>query len=168
MERDNKILIAVDETDASLRAVRYVARMMGGRKGLHVRLFHVLPPIPPKLLEYGGTEDPRKEQQLGAQLRGEQADWIDRAKDSAKASLDAALVVLIDHGLLAENTSIGFSSSIHKPDVAREVLEAAQAWGCGTIVTGRSCLPWTHEMFHKHVSEELIQRAKGFSVWVAE
>ena len=166
MDRNDKILIAVDETDASLKAVRYVARLLGGRKDLHVRLFHVLPSIPPELLEYGGAENPRKEQQLSTELHSAQADWIDQAKRSANASLESALVVLIDHGLLSEHISTEFSSSIHKPDVAREVLEAAGKWDCGTIVTGRHCLPWTQEIFHRHVGEELVHRAKGFAVWV--
>ena len=168
MDRHNKILIAVDETDASLAAVRYVARMMRGRKDLHVRLFHVLPSTPPELLEYGGAEDPRRERQLSAELQAAQAEWIAEAKRSAQASLEATLVLLIDHGLLSENLSTELSSSIHKPDVAREVWEAAQKWDCGTIVTGRHSLPWTQEMFHRHVSEELIRRAKGFTVWVVE
>jgi nucleotide-binding universal stress UspA family protein len=168
MDRHDKILIAVDETDASLAAVRYVARMMGGRKDLHVRMFHVLPSTPPELLEYGGAEDPKKEGQLSAELQAAQADWIAEAKRSAQASLEATLVLLIDHGLLSENLSTELSSSIHKPDVAREVLEAAQKWDCGTIVTGRHSLPWTQELFHRHVSEELIRRAKGFAVWVVE
>lgn len=168
MDRHDKILIAVDETDASLAAVRYVARMMGGRKDLHVRLFHVLPSTPPELLEYGGAEDPRRERQLSAELQAAQAEWIAKAKRSAQASLEATLVLLIDHGLLSENLSTELSSSIHKPDVAREVWEAAQKWDCGTIVTGRHSLPWTQELFHRHVSEELIRRAKGFTVWVVE
>ncbi len=168
MNRHDKILIAVDETDASLEAVRYVARMMGGRKDLHVRMFHVLPSTPPELLEYGGAEDPKKERQLSADLQTAQAEWIVQAKRSAQASLEATLVLLIDHGLLSENLSTEFSSSIHKPDIAREILEAAQKWDCGTIVTGRHCLPWTQEIFHRHVSEELIRRAKGFTVWVVE
>jgi hypothetical protein len=87
MDRHDKILIAVDETDASLKAVGYVARLLGGRKDLHVRLFHVLPSIPPELLEYGGAENPRKEQQLSADLRTAQNDWIEKAKRSANASL---------------------------------------------------------------------------------
>lgn len=168
MDRHDKILIAVDGTDASLKAVDYVTRMMGGRKDLHVRLFHVLPPIPPKLLEYGGTEDPRKEETLGAELHAAQADWTAQAKQAAQSSLEATIVLLIDRGLLPENLSTEFSSSIHKPDVAREVLEAAGKWDCGTVVTGRHCLPWTQEMFHRHVGEELVQRAKGFAVWVVE
>lgn len=166
MDRHDKILIAVDGTDASLKAVGYLARMMGGRKDLHVRLFHVLPPIPPKLLEYGGTEDPQKERELSAELRDAQADWTAQAKHSAQSSLEAAIVLFIDHGFLSENLSTEFSSSIHKPDVAREVLEAAGKWDCGTIVTGRHCLSWTQELFHRHVGEDLVHRAKGYAVLV--
>ena len=168
MQRNEKILIAVDGTEASLKAVGYVASMMGGRKNVQVRLLHVLPPIPPSLLEYGGAEDPRKEHELSAQLHTAQAEWTAEAKHSARRSLESTLALLIDHGLLAQNISTEFSSSIHKPDVAREVLEAAHKWDCGTIVTGRHTLPWTKELFHRHVGEELVHSAKGFTVWVVE
>lgn len=168
MDRFDRILIAVDETDASLKAVRYVARLMGGRKDIHVRLFHVLPAIPPKLLETGGTEDPGKERQLNADLQAAQTEWVAHARQSAKTCLETTIALLIDHGLLAENLSTEFSSSAHKPDVVREVLEAAKRWDCGTIVTGRHTLSWVKELFHRHVGEELVQRARGYTVWVVE
>jgi nucleotide-binding universal stress UspA family protein len=168
MDQRDKILIAVDDTEASLKAVAYVACMMSGRKNLHVRLFHVLPSIPPELLEYGGTEDPRKEAQLSSELRTAQDEWVAQAKRSAQTSIESALVLLIDHGLLAENVSSEFSTSVHKPEVVRDILEAAHQWACGTIVTGRHSLPWAQELFHRHVGQQLVQQAAGFAVWVVE
>ena len=79
MDKHDKILIAVNDTDASRKAVTYVARLMGGRADVHVRLFHVLPPTPPELLESGGTEDPNQEERLSAELRHARSQAIPRA-----------------------------------------------------------------------------------------
>ena len=168
MDKHDKILIAVNDTDASRKAVTYVARLMGRRADVHVRLFHVLPPTPPELLESGGTEDPNQEEQLSAELRRTRLQWTEQAKQAALPSLEAASQVLVKHGLDARHITTAFSASIHKPDVVREVIEAATQWDCATIVVGRHALPWVKEMFYRHVGEELLQHAQGFAVWVVE
>jgi len=168
MERTDKILISVEDSEASLKAVTYVSHIVRGRKDIRICLFHVLPPIPPKLLEFGGAENPNKEQILSANLKAAQAQWLEKAKDKAQPWLDTAQTILRDHGVSQHNISSEFSSSIHKRDVAREVLEAATKWDCGTVVVGRHNLPWGQELFHRHVGEELVQKGQGFSVWVVE
>lgn len=55
-----------------MKAVAYVAKIVRGREAIHICLFHVLPPIPPRLLEFGGTEDPQKEQVLSVELKAAQ------------------------------------------------------------------------------------------------
>jgi hypothetical protein len=45
-------------------------------------MVHVLPPLPPELLEHGDSEDPAKEAQLEADLKVEQHRWISAAKKS--------------------------------------------------------------------------------------
>ena len=52
----HRLLLAIDDTAATERAVAYVANVARGNPEFHVRLFHVLPPIPPGLLEHGGHE----------------------------------------------------------------------------------------------------------------
>src|SRR3989304_8387210 len=58
MDRTKGILIAIDDSEGSRRAVAYGARMMGGRKGFRIRLFHVLAPLPPRLVDFPVGEDP--------------------------------------------------------------------------------------------------------------
>ncbi len=48
------LLVMVDESPGTKRSVAYVARMIGGLRGFHVYLLHLLPPLPPELLEFGG------------------------------------------------------------------------------------------------------------------
>ena len=52
---DSRLLVIVDDSVASKRAVRYVGKFVGKRRGFRIRLVHVLPSLPPELLEYGGS-----------------------------------------------------------------------------------------------------------------
>ena len=164
----NKILIAIDDSEVSMKAVTYVAQMVRGRETTHIYLFHVLPPIPPRLLEFGGAEDPQKEQILSAELKAAQAEWIEKSKGAARLLIKRAQTILGDHGVPQNHISTHFSSSIHKPNVVREVLEAAKQWHCGTVVVGRHRLPWVQDLFHHHTGEELVEKSREFSVWVVE
>lgn len=166
MERTDKILVAVDDTEASLKAVTYVAQMVRGRDSIYICLFHVLPPIPPSLLEFGGAEDPQKEEMLSAELRAAQFEWLEKAKEAAGLSLKTAHIILGDQGVSQDRISIHFSSPIHKPNVVREVLEAAKQRHCGTVVVGRHRLPWVQELFHQHTGEGLVEKGQECSVWV--
>ena len=166
METNDHILIAIDETEASLQAVRYVSRMVSKREDTAIYLFHVLPPIPPKFLESGGTEDPVKEQRLSTELKKAQSEWIAQAKVAASEPLEIAQKILTDDGLSPAQISPLFSSSIHRPNVVREVVEAAAKHQCSTIVVGRNRLPSVQELFYRHTGEELVEVARDFCVWV--
>jgi len=64
-----KILLALDGSEASMRAARYVANLLGKRADVFVTLFHILSPIPPSLLESGSLEAEIK-------LKGQRAAWV--------------------------------------------------------------------------------------------
>ena len=166
--RIEKFLIAVEDSAASLKAVSYVSQIVRGRTDIHVRLLHVLPPIPPGLLEFGGAEQPQLEQRLSGELRQEQARWIETAKRNARASLDKALAILLQGGLSLNKVSTSFCSPIHRPDIVHEILKAAQTWRCGTLVVGRHSRSWIREIRSSHVGEDLVRKGQGFAIWVVE
>jgi hypothetical protein len=58
MNNAKRILIAIDDSDASYHAVTYVGSIIGGREDFRVCLLHALPPLPRELLEFGGSSDP--------------------------------------------------------------------------------------------------------------
>src|SRR5690348_17725839 len=98
---DTRLLIALDDSEATRRAIEYVAKFVGRRKGFHICLVHVLRPLPPDLLEHGGSEDPSKEVLLERDLRAEQSRWIATAKRAAQKNLDQAGTVLRKTGVPA-------------------------------------------------------------------
>lgn len=65
------ILVGVDGTELSLRAVEHVARVMSRGQ---VVLCHVAP-IPPRVLEHRGAESPGKEQRLERETADESRDY---------------------------------------------------------------------------------------------
>jgi hypothetical protein len=77
MPTSQRILVAVDELEASRRAVRYVADMLGGKPGFHVGLVHL--ELPPRMLEWGGSEDPDRE----AAISSERAEAYERLEKEA-------------------------------------------------------------------------------------
>ncbi len=77
-----RILLAVDESKNSHRIVWYVGSLLSRTPDVVVTLFHVLKPMPRRLLERGGSEDPAGEAQLSAQSCNEQNAWIQEERES--------------------------------------------------------------------------------------
>src|SRR6516162_5426810 len=65
MPNSKRILVAVDGSATSRHTVAYVAAIAGGCPGLHVGLVHL--ELPPRMLEWGGTEDPEKEDRISSE-----------------------------------------------------------------------------------------------------
>lgn len=168
MARDRTFLVGIDDSEATLRTVSYVAETLGPQKGFYVVLLHVLPPIPPELLEFGGSEDPKTEQRLDAELKKDQAQWIEQAKQAAEPLVEKMKGIFLRVGISADMITTVFAESIHRPDFVRELLETAHKQNCGTIVVGRKSYPSFKEMFHHHVGEELVRKGDGFAIWVVE
>ena len=166
MGNTNKILLAVEDSEASMKAVAYVAELVRGREAIHICLFHALPPIPPRLLESGGTKDPQGEQALGTNLKSAQTEWIEKAKDAVQPLITRAGAILVDSGVSQSQISTHFSHTIHKLDIVREILTAAKQSDCGTVVVGRHRLPWVKDFFYHHTGEGLVEQAHELTVWV--
>jgi nucleotide-binding universal stress UspA family protein len=166
MDRDKAFLVGVDDSDASIRSISYVAGLMEGRQDCRIVLFHVLPPIPPELLEFGGAEDPGTEQTLEATLKQEQAQWVENAKQKAAPLIENAKTILHQIGVAPAMITTAFSRSIHRPDIVRELIETAHTEQCGTIVVGKESYSSFKEMFHDHVGEELVRQVSGVAIWV--
>ena len=120
------------------------------------------------MLEFGGSEDPKTEERLDGQLKKEQGQWIEQAKQAAEPLIEQVKNLLLRGGISADRITTLFAESIHRQDFVRELLETAHTQQCGTIVVGRKSYPTFQEMFHRHVGEELVQQGEGFAIWVVE
>jgi len=72
----SRILIAIDDSEHSARALRYVGTLLREARDVRVTLFHVLKPMPRELLKHGGSEDPAAEVRLSEELRQDQENSV--------------------------------------------------------------------------------------------
>lgn len=167
---NNRLLVVVDESSSSRRAVEYVAKVLASRRGFQVCLAHFLSPLPPTLLEFGGSEDPDKERQLDARLKTEQQQWIAAARKKAQPALNGAYAKLRRGGLPASSLTTQFSDPFRGQNSAsQEILELARINKCRTIVIGRQSLPWLQRLTGgKDLAEKLVQQAKDRTLWIVE
>ena len=166
--RTAHLLLVVDESPESQRAVEYTAKVVGRRRGFRLHLLHFLPPMPPELLEFGGAEDPRKEKELEAELRRDQKRWIMSAQKGAQPSLDQATRVLRDAGIPAVNITRECSYPTEPQDTSRAILKYARAKRCHTVVLGHRAHSWFRELAGADLTENILRQARGISVWVVQ
>jgi len=165
---NTRLLVVVDDSAASRRAVKYVAKFVRKRRGFRICLVHVLPPLPPELLEHGGSEDPAKEARLEVDLKAEQHRWVSAAKNTSQKSVDEARATLRKAGISAGTVQALFCEPGEGSDTADAILDMARGCHCRTVIVGRQSVSWLHELFSQELSEELLRRGKEFCVWAIE
>ena len=160
-----RILLTVDESENSQRAVRYVSSLLRQTPEVTITVFHVLKPMPRKFLEHGGSENPATEARLGAQLRDEQNTWSTREQELECSVLASASELLAKSGFDMTRVALKFG---HEEDIARSILEEARSGRYETIVVGRHGTSGIKRMFGGGVTDQLLRDAKGFAIWVVE
>ena len=165
--RDNKkILIAVDASEAARRAVAYVADMLAGQPGFHVELFHL--ELPPKMLEWGGSEDPQIEARVGSERAAAYRDLENEVIEKGQSLLRRLQGMLVGKGIEATTLHVQFEEPLDKHTIAAAILNAANERGCGTVVVGHQCFSGLRRFFQHHVAEELIRNCKSMTLWAVE
>lgn len=163
-----RLLLVVDESPASKSAIQHVGKFLGRRRGFQIHLLYLLPPLPPELLEFGGAEDPRREEQLDAELRHSQEKWIASARVSAEPVLNEAEKSLRKAGISSRNIRSEFSYPTEPREAARTILEQAQAKKCCTVVIGRKAHSWFRKITSGDVAERVLQLATDISLWIVQ
>jgi nucleotide-binding universal stress UspA family protein len=160
----HNILIAVDDSGATDRALTYVASIIGTHRHFRAHLVHVAP-ILPKLLEFGGNENGQLEENREAEIAEARARYLEDLVQSAFAK---ARAILQHPGVAVGAVKTHVVSTISGEDVIRNLLEVAQTNTCDTIVVGRQSHSWLRELVQHHLADELIRKAAGFTMWVVE
>ena len=165
----NKILVALDDSEASRELVPAVAARAQAMPDVRLVLCHVLPALPPDLLESPGAENPKEEQKVEGDLASAQARWTKAQTAQAAQLVEACARRLEQHGIARERVEVSVTEPVHShaslPDV---LLDVARTRGCGTIAVGRKAFPALVSLFHAHVGEELRRRADDLDVWIVD
>jgi nucleotide-binding universal stress UspA family protein len=155
-----KILLALDGSKPSMRAVRYVANLLGSRTDALVTLFHVILPIPPSLLE--GSVDYETE------LKRQRAIWVKDAKTAESKLFAPAREIFHQAGFTQSRVKTKCRTSVNQPDVAYEILLECQKGNYDTVVIGKRGRSRIQAFLTGDVTEKVFRHAKVNAIWVIE
>jgi nucleotide-binding universal stress UspA family protein len=146
---NRNVLLAVDDSANSRRAVAYVAFMLGGVTNSKVTLLHVI--SEPEEDYFTKIEEKQK--------------WIEQYRHRVEAFLEQYRRELIDAGFAAEavQTSAPLRSC---PSIAECILSELDRTQYGTLVVGRQGLSRKEEFLFGSVSSKIVGHARNCVVWV--
>lgn len=149
--KDKHLLIAVDESDSSRRAVLYVADFLGGFPGFAVTLISIIP-------------DPEEDFfDSDAELNA----WIKHKLDKANTMLENYKQILFQSGFPEDK--VRFKSCVGETmSFADAILETRCDLTCCTVVVGRHHKTKAEEFLFGSTSSRLVHEAKGCAIWVVE
>ena len=146
-----RILLAIDDSESSSRAVDYVGRIVGSAPGFTIMVIHV---IEEPSEDFYPTEDERRRA-------------LEETKADTAALLERAVARLVELGVEASCVS---TESPVKPceSLAECILEEHEGREFGTLVVGRRGLSKPEEFLFGSVSNKVIRKSKAGAVWVVE
>ena len=147
--RAKKMLLAVDASENSRKAVDYVGTLAASTEA-KITLFHVMRKfefLDDPTLRYGQVEE------FWREVKSD----ISRMFRSYKASLEKA-------GITASR--ISSQATLDESSLSGDILREAQEGAYGTIVMGRRGLSKVQEFLLGRVTNKVLQRAEGFAVWI--
>jgi nucleotide-binding universal stress UspA family protein len=163
-----KLLVALDEHSISTELVKYLGKIISGKKDLEVCLLHMLAPPPPQLREFRGSEDAKLEEQLDREMVVAGQRWTREAENAARPVFENAISILTRAGVPPNSIRRIVRQLVNHGDLTDDILKLAEENACQTIVVGRSSFPWFKETFHRHLADSLVRKATGITIWVVE
>ena len=149
--KDKHLLIAVDESDSSRRAVLYVADFLGGFPGFTVAIISV---IPEPEEDFFDTEE-------------EMNAWIRNKIGAVNKMLANYKQILIRSGFPEGKVRV-LSCVGEAKSFSEAILETHCDVTCCTVVVGRHHKSKAEEFLFGSTSNRLIHEAKNCAVWVVE
>jgi len=148
---NKNILLAVDDSENSRRAVHYTAYLLGGMDGVRATILHVIP-----LPEEDFFPDEAEKNQ-----------WLGQYRQRIEAVIEEYRQILIESGFTADavETRIPLRNC---PSMAECILHERNVGGYTTIVVGRQGLSRKEEFLFGSISSKIVSHARQCTVWVVE
>jgi len=166
MQTNKRILVAVDGSAASRRTVAYVATMVGAGSGFHVGLLHL--ELPPRMLEWGGSEDPKIEDEVSRQRAEIYHELEEEVLEGGQKLLQKLQQPFTERKVDVVSQLVQFEEPLDPEHISRHILKTAQERHYGTVVVGWHSFSGLRRLFGHHVGEELIITGSGVTLWVVE
>jgi nucleotide-binding universal stress UspA family protein len=157
-----KVLVAIDDSPAALKAVEYVAQSFAETKDLQVGLVYVLPNLPAIFWDEGHilSDEEKKERQKVVDK------WIADRKAIMEPVFGKAVAMLTGKGV--SSGQIQTKSISDSTDVAESILEEAKDFGYQTIVMGRRNVSQGKQFLIGTITSKIIARGTGVAVTIVE
>jgi nucleotide-binding universal stress UspA family protein len=158
----SKLLVAIDGSQCSQRAVEYVARQFSGLSGLEITLFHVLPYVPAVFWDDGHIKSSEE-----VEARKKLVDlWLANQTSRLDPIFHEAAAVLTKGGIRPEQITVrSVSDSI---DAAGSIIEEAKTGGYQTVVMGRCGRTAGERLLMGSVTTKVINYGTGMALCVVE
>jgi nucleotide-binding universal stress UspA family protein len=145
-----KILIGLDPSEGSMRAVDFVARTLSDCDFCEVELVHVI----------RGKSDPAP----GHHKLFIPKEYVEEARERIGIVFEKARDRLVKAGFDPDQVSTKVITGAHSRAAA--IVAEATEGKYGTVVVGRRGLSMVQDFFIGRVSNKVLQLAKGQAVWV--
>lgn len=155
-----KILIAMDESDYSMKAVRYVADTVNP-KVVEITLFSVLPEAPGTGLEKEPSLHPVFASKM-LELKG----LTEEKRKIMESVTGSANTILKEAGIPAKKINVKIQ--VKKVGIARDIILEAQEGRYNTVVVGRRGVSGIKEFVLGSISNKVIHFARNCTVWVVD
>jgi len=146
-----KVMLAVDGSEASLRALDHLTFMLGGNRNIKVTLFHVMP----TLSDYCVINFDEKESDVGQIIARGAKQCIDHFYAHALHKFKEAGI---------KDNQIELKVVKRAVNVGKAILDHARQGNYGTVVIGRRGA--NKAFFMGSVSKYVLDKISGRAVWV--
>ncbi|BBO70722.1 hypothetical protein DSCA_46520 [Desulfosarcina alkanivorans] len=145
------MVIAVDGSENSRRAVEYVGSFLGGLAGYTVTLLNII-----HAPEGDYFSSPQERER-----------WIGAGREKAEKWLAGYRDLLVAEGFSPGDVAIRIAQR-DGPSLARLILEELASLDAGTIVVGRQGLSPKEEFLFGSVSRQIVSHVRRRTVWVVQ
>lgn len=149
MDTCHKILLAINDSDDAMRAVKYVSCIYNMLNSPSIYLFHVFPDPPPDYYKMGGSIEAYKEVMI----------------DQGKNSLSQAKNTLTKCGVGEERINLDIQLANGRT-ISEAILEARQKCDCQTLVVGKRGISKSEEFLFGSISNTLARNCRGFTTLI--
>jgi nucleotide-binding universal stress UspA family protein len=161
-----RILLALDGSEVSRRAVEYVASLIGGLKESEITLFHVSE-VPAVFLEHGGGELHGNEN--AKKREGSLASWTEQERERIEREIFAPARMMLEANAGGTGPTIRTRLETDiQLGVPRTIMNEVKEGGYDTLVLGRRGRSMMKEFMFGGVTSKVIHHIKDCAIWIIE
>lgn len=162
-----KVLIAIDSSEVSRRAVAFAGNLLGGRPGkLDVTLFHVVESLPEFVIAGAKTAA------ASSTLREAGNEWAETNRLIGERLLKEQEEVLVRSGVPAASLHVKLCHKESRPESSRVVAALAiieeMQQGYDVVVIGRRGASTTIPTLLGSVAEKVARESHGRTLWIVD